>query len=81
MIACPECGLVTRSTEVRFTRSGARRRRKCPNGHAVTTLEMVVSAGTGNAIRDMVLVRSQSIRELRIIVEGLARMSAESEAP
>lgn len=71
MIACPECGGKTRSTESRITPSGARRRRECANGHRVTTIEVIVP--TGQRHGSVALVREDRIAEAR---DAAAKLSA-----
>jgi transcriptional regulator NrdR family protein len=83
VIACPECGERTRSTESRVTPSGSRRRRVCPRGHKCTTIETVVP--TGERHGDAVLVRRDQIEKAReratALSEYLAAVLEAKEQP
>jgi hypothetical protein len=69
VISCPECGHLTRVTETRGTPSGARRRRRCKNGHLLTTLEIVTDVGRGRPIgADVAIIRRRDLAELVALV-------------
>lgn len=40
MMPCPDCGSATSVIETRVTGTNVRRRRRCGNGHRVTTMEI-----------------------------------------
>jgi len=67
MIACGSCGTETVVQETRSTEHHVRRRRACPAcGLRVTTVEIVVSQGTG-AVRpmdDAMIVRKRDVEEI-----------------
>lgn len=81
MIACPECGAEAKSTEARATKSGTRRRRRCVNGHYVTTLEVVLgTTGPGKKIGDVVLVPTHVIHQLVDTIDGLRKAARKPAA-
>lgn len=76
MIACPVCGSETRVTDTRVVNPTCSRRRRvctartCPG--KITTYEMPLSAESGRAMKDSVLVPKRDIEALRVLVASLA---------
>ena len=71
MILCPVCQETTTSKETRTTASGARRRRECPNGHRVTTIETIV-LGSKRHLDEVVMVRRADLEAIREAVAAIA---------
>ena len=74
MIACPECNAQTSVIETRNVGGSARRRRVCDRvtcNARFTTVEMIVSTGTRQAIADPIVVSRRAIeRVVKVLAEG-----------